>query len=158
MKLKDRAIVLSSIGFALGMLSGILVTAILTTTEINDGKLYLCAPGFTAFIGNELAAFAIEALVLGVYGAACMGFSVVYRIENWSILKATVTHSLVTVTIYFATATFLRWYSPASMSDILIMLAIFMILYVSIWLTNFLVYKIQIKEINKKLDIMKTHG
>lgn len=155
MSLKNRAVLMSSLGFALGMLIGIVVTAVTTTISLQDGTLHLCAPEFNEFVGDELTAFIIQALVSGVYGAIGLGGSTVYQIEDWSVLKATCVHFAFTVTAYFLTGGFLRWFSPLNVQDDLIMLGIFIAAYVAIWLSHYFAYKIQIEEINKELLQLK---
>lgn len=156
MDLKSRAVVLASFGFAFGMLLGVIITSITATLSMADGKVYLCAPEFTRFIGNELIAFLIQAVLSGIYGAVGMGVSVVYRIENWSLVKATMVHFFATVSMYYLVAGFLRWFSPfIDPMESLIMLVIFVVVYVMIWFSNYISYKIQISKINRGLDLLK---
>jgi len=155
MNFKSRVIFLSSLGFALGMMLGTVITAVTATMEYADGTVYLCSKEFNAFIGDPLLAFVIQALVSGIYGMIGMGGSSVYYIENWSILRATVSHFIATVSCYYMTAFFLRWISPSAVSDCLFMLILFIIPYLIIWLSKYLSYKSQINEINKELIVLK---
>lgn len=142
-------------GFALGIMLGTVITAVTTTMEYADGNVYLCSKEFNAFIGNPLLAFVVQALVSGIYGMIGMGGSSVYYIEKWSILRATVSHFIVTVGCYYLTAFFLRWISPSAVSDCFIMFLLFLIPYLMIWLNKYLSYKSQINEINKELIVLK---
>jgi len=155
MNFKSRVIFLSSLGFALGMMLGTVITAVTATMEYADGTVYLCSKEFNAFIGDPLLAFVIQALVSGIYGMIGMGGSSVYYIESWSILRATVSHFIATVSCYYMTAFFLRWISPSAVSDCFIMFILFLIPYLIIWLSKYLSYKSQINEINKELIILK---
>ena len=155
MNFKNRVIFLSSIGFALGIMLGIIITAVSATMEYADGTLYLCSKEFNAFIGDPLLAFVIQALVTGIYGMIGMGGSSVYYIERLSLLGATVSHFIVTVGFYYITAFFLRWISPSNILDCLIMFMFFLIPYVIIWVSKYLSYKSQIKEINEGLITFK---
>ena len=83
MNFKSRVIFLSSMGFALGMMIGTIITAVTATMEYADGTVYLCSKEFNDFIGNPLLAFVIQALVSGLYGMIGMGGSSVYYIEEW---------------------------------------------------------------------------
>lgn len=154
MNFKSRVIFLSSMGFALGMMLGTIITAVSTTMEYADGTVYLCTKEFNSFIGDPLLAFVIQALVSGIYGMIAMGGSSVYYIENWSILRATVSHFIATVSCYYITAFFLRWISP-SVFDCFIMFMLFLIPYFIIWLSKYLSYRSQINEINKELIALK---
>ncbi len=158
MTLRYRIVLFSAIGFALGMFLGEVITAVLSTSAMADGTLHLCAPEFEAYIGDDLTAFIIQAIVTGIYGAIGMGGSSVYWIEEWSILKATVVHFCMTIVVYFLTAGYLRWFSPLNIADDFLMLGIFLTVYVMIWLSYYLVETIQIKEINKGLMLLKRRG
>ena len=155
MNFKSRVIFLSSLGFALGMMLGTVITAVTATMEYADGTVYLCSKEFNAFIGDPLLAFVIQALVSGIYGMIGMGGSSVYYIERWSILRATVSHFIATVSCYYITAFFLRWISPSAVSDCFIMFILFLIPYLIIWISKYLLYKSQINEINKELIVLK---
>ncbi|MBQ7583688.1 MAG: DUF3021 domain-containing protein [Lachnospiraceae bacterium] len=155
MSFESRVIFLASIGFAEGMLVGVLITSVLTTMSIGDGTLYLCTPAFTAFVGDPLMAFVVQAVTAGFLGTVAMGTSAVYSIEEWSLLKATLIHFVVTMTTYFLVAFFLRWLSPADIKYNLTIFAILVAVYFMIWLYNFLSYKAQINEINRELKEWK---
>lgn len=155
MNFRNRVIFLSSIGFALGIVIGTVITAVTTTMSIADGKLYICVPEFTEFIGNELLAFVIQSILSGVIGIAGMGGSAVYSIEEWSLLRATVSHFIPTVSVFFAVSFFLKWLSFENKIEIFIMLAIYIATYCLIWLSQYFSYKLQIEEINKDLELWK---
>ena len=151
-----RFLFLAAIGFALGVMVGVLVTSTVTTLSISDGTLYLCVPEFTEFVGGSmLKAFLIETVTCGLYGAIVMGFSAVYGIEEWSLLRATATHFSITIVSYYLTGFFLRWFSVENIAECVIMFVICVVIYLIIWITNYLSYKAQIEEINKELAIWK---
>ena len=108
MNFKNAFILNFSIGFSAGMLICTIITSAITTITINDGNTYFCNPAFSSMIGHELLAFIVQSVVSGFFGAICMGGTVVYDIEKWSILKATITHFFITIISFFATATFLN--------------------------------------------------
>ena len=151
MDLKNKFILKFSIGFSLGIIVCTIITSIMTTNTINDGNTYICDPGFIKMIGNELAAFIIQCIVSGIFGALCLSSNIVYELEDWSILKATVTHFLIVMTLFFITGFYLRWLYPKDyiMNGIIILVMI--IIYIFIWLTQYISYKKEVKRINKKI-------
>ena len=155
MSLKHKFILLFAIGFSLGIIICTIITSTITTNVINDGKLYICDPAFTNMFGNELVAFIIQCLVSGLYAALCMGFSIVYEIEDWSILRATVTHFLITFTMFVITATFLKWWDFNNIEGNIIFVVIIVGVYFLIWLFQYIKYKIEVKKIKKDINEFK---
>ena len=96
--------------------------------------------------GNELIAFIIQSIVSGLYVGCCFGGSVLYDIEDWSILRATITHFIITFGLFNITAIFLKWYSPSIVSNI-IFFGIMVVIYFLIWLIQYLIYKREVKKI-----------
>ena len=155
MSFKNRIIVLASVGLAIGVLAGDIITAATATYEYNDGMLYVCSKELTEAVGSELGAFIIQTLLSGLLGVVGMGLSSVYRIESWSMAKAISVHFSITVLWFYLTAFTLRWWSIKDVKFCLIMLAIFVTEYLIIWLANYVVNRIRVKEMNKALNEMK---
>ena len=153
MNLKNKFILKFSIGFSLGILICVTITSIITTYTINDGNTYIFDFELTNFFGNELIAFIVQLIISGFFGAICIGGTIVYDIESWSILKATMSHFIITVVIFFITAFLLRWWLMTDYKIDLIILAIFIIIYLFIWIAQYIKYKIQIKKIQN--DVKK---
>ena len=139
MRLRDKVIIRSSIGFGLGVLIGVVICEITSTEYAADGWLLLCTPAYLDHIGNEVVAFVIQCVLCGLYGALGMGGAVVYDIENWSILRATLTHSCAVVCAFYAMAFYLRWIEVTDIAGIAILALFFVIPYVIIWLVNYLI-------------------
>ncbi len=155
MSFKNKLIVLCSIGFALGVLFCVTLSAIITTVNIGDGTLYLMVPEFVEAIGGVLPAFVIDVLVCGLYGVVAIGGSAVYELEEWSHLRATVTHFLMLVISYYLVGFFLRWFSFSDIKWCLEWLVIFIVVYTVIWLVSYLKYRSEVKEINEELDELR---
>ncbi len=102
MGLKDKFIVRASIGFGVGILLGVVITGL--TGGMDQDHICYCSPAFVKAVGNELAAFVVQALVFGTYGAVGMGGSVAYSIEDRSLLKVTVAHFVLTLGMFYAMA------------------------------------------------------
>ncbi|MBQ7740184.1 MAG: DUF3021 domain-containing protein, partial [Eubacterium sp.] len=86
-----------------------------------------------------------------------MGSTVVYDIESkdvrkWTLLKATVTHCVITFVSYYVTGFTLHWFSIKDVKENLLMLAVFAAVYTSIWLFNYLGYKREIRNFNKEIE------
>ena len=91
----------------------------------------------------------------GIYGAVAMGSSVVYDIEKWSIARATATHFLLSFTLYFLLVLSMGWFR---LDDPVfwIVIAVMVVIYVLIWLFQYLSYKRKIRKMNHDLKIWKS--
>ncbi len=91
-----------------------------------------------------------------IYGAIAMGGSVVYEIESWSIVRATATHYIMTMSSFFIVNYLLEWFGTG------IWLAVafigFTVAYAVIWIAQSLVYSRKVKDMNEELDQMRNGG
>ena len=155
MKFSHRVIMLSSIGFGIGVIMGVMITALTATLTYGDGTLYLCSKELSDSVGSPLLAFTIQAFFSGIYGVLAVGGSAVYGLEEWSVLKCTATHYIAVMCGYFVLAFTMRWFTPKDIDAILTMFIMMTIAYFIIWLINYLSYKAELNEINKELEHLK---
>ncbi len=158
MKFIQKIKFLSAMGFSIGVVFCVLLTTILATSIVNDGSLYVCAPEFTEAVGNPILALFMEMIISGLLGAVCWGLTAVYDIEEWSLIKSTAVHYVISISAYFCVAFILRWLSPADMSSNILWFLIVTGGYVCIWLFNYIGYRIQISQINRNLKDLKSRS
>lgn len=157
MGFKHKIVILSSLGFGLGVIIGVMICAFSSTMTYADGNLYLCSKELMEAVGNPLLAFTIQAFASGLYGVLGMGGSAVYSIEEWGLLKCTVTHYIAVIVGFFILAFSMRWFTFRQIfaPDVIITVACITVAYIIIWMANYLSCKAQLKEINKELDELK---
>lgn len=153
--MKKTIISLLYIGFTLGFILGIILTSVIATIAIADNSMHLYTNEFLEFIGNPLTALLIHSFVCGILGMIILGSALLYEIDKWGLLKATIIHFIVIVVSFYSIAFFLRWFEPTDSIAVGTSLVMFIVIYTGIWLVQYLSYKIQIKEINQKLNIKK---
>jgi len=130
-----KATLLGLAGFVLGVLTGI---------------------GFMLARSSEGLKAAFPNLILGgLYGAAVMSSSIVYDIEKWSIARATATHFLLSFSLYFLLVLSMGWFR---LDDPVfwIVIAVMVVIYVLVWLFQYLSYRRKIREMNHDLKIWKS--
>jgi len=149
MKLSHRFIVWGSIGFGLGVIEGVIIAALTAGAPTPDGGLYLCADELIARMGSPLAAFILQTVITGIYGALAMGGAVVYSIESWGLLKCTVSHYLALTVGLYVMAKICCWNFD------MWMFGVSTVVYFLIWLCFYISYRIQLKKINKELGELK---
>ena len=133
--MRKKAIILALIGYIAGCLIG------------------LC---FTLQSENFTLASALPHILLGgIPGAITMGTTVVYDIEKWSLLRATVTHFLIVMGVMLLACFVLKWFEPGS-AAFRIMLAAEAIGYLIVWLILYQCYKAKVRKLNELLK--KNHS
>ncbi len=112
-----------------------------------------CLIGLFFSLANEhfVLAESLPGILLGgLPGAIACGTTVVYSIEKWSLLRATVTHFLITMGVIILGSFVLKWFEPWSFTFWL-MLTIELAGYILIWLIIYLGYKKQVRKMNEML-------
>ncbi len=154
--MKKTIISLLYIGFTLGFILGVVLTGSIATLLISDGSLHLYTSGFSGVIKNPLTAFLTHSFVCGLLGMVMFGAMAFYEIDDWDLLKATAAHFSVSITGFYLTAFFLRWFTPTQTKAVCTSLIMFIMIYTGIWLSQYLSCRAQVEEINKKLIIKKS--
>ena len=136
-ELRKNALRLGLIGMALG---------------VGVSILFLLPHGSEGFAeGWSSGELAVYFIVSALHGALAMGSSAVYGIEEWSILRCTLTHFLITMCSFYA-AGFAVWgFSSLKAGTLLIMTALFILAYFIIWLVQYLKYRHEVKILNQEL-------
>ena len=117
------------------------------------GYIAGCVVGLCFNLQNEGFTFASalpQILLGGIPGAIAMGTTVIYDIEEWSLLRATVTHFLTVMGAMLLACFVLKWFEPWS-TPFWIMLAAELVGYVIVWLIMYLCYKKQVRKLNRLL-------
>ena len=117
------------------------------------GYIAGCIVGLCFSLQSEsftLAGALPHILLGGIPGAIAMGTAVIYGIEEWSLLRATVTHFLIVMGAMLLACFVLKWFEPWS-TPFWIMLAAELVGYVIVWLIMYLGYKKQVRKLNKLL-------
>jgi hypothetical protein len=134
MEVKTKFIIKSLLGFIIGLFVGLFFWFLNGQTDYG-------------------VAFILHFVMSGILGLLAMGGSVVYDIESWGLLKATVSHYVLVIFDYTVVAVLLKWYTR--ISDFLISIVIMTVLYAMIWLFESLMWKKTIGEMNAELKKMQ---
>lgn len=129
---------------AVGFPLGIFILILISLLSDNDS---LVSPALAQQVGCETAALALNLVLSGIFGALCMGGTVFYEIEDWSLTKATFLHYLLIIACFPPLAWFLRWFTKPT--DILIMTGIQTVAFFLIWLIMYLRCRAEVKELNE---------
>ena len=146
-----RILILAAIGFPMGVLIAFLIALMGSGSEMHFfSEMLLIRMG-----GNLSAATAVNILVCGLYGSACMVGTVFYDIERWPLALATVLHYLIVVLGCLCCFLLLGW--GDGIRDYLITAGLQTAVFFLIWLIMYLRYKAQVKELNELNQKNKKH-
>lgn len=141
MKFRNRVMILCAIGFGLGVIFGLMITAISASYTYADGKLYLCSEDLVKAVGDPLKAFIIQAVASGIYGVISVGGTAVYDLEELGVIKCTVIHYVVMMTAFNVLAFSMRWFSAGNMREVITVLSIMTVIYIGIWIVNYVSHR-----------------
>ncbi len=148
--MRKKIILRSLLGMPIGMTISYLIT-ILISLAMADGNYYPVVPELTDACGSEMNAILFQALFSLLYGAVWGGASVIWEMEDWSLLRMTATHLAVCSIATFPIGWFMRW-MPHTIAGSLLYFGIFLAIYLSIWFSQYRSMKKRIDQINRKIQ------
>ena len=135
MDIKTKFMIRALVGFSLGMLIGIFTFVASASDTLPVDKVYLV----------------LHLILSGLLGVVSNGGAIVYDFEEWSIARATFTHYIISFMTLFVISEMLGWFPH---SVLLIVFIVFSIVYFIIWLSEYLSFKNEVKQMNEELKSM----
>ena len=136
MDLKTKFIIRALLGFSLGVIIG----AIMYVLSVGDNE-----PVDKVFLLMQLFGS-------GIMGIVGNGGAIVYDFEDWGLGRATFTHYIVTLFTMLSVSEILGWFSH---DILLIVILAFSFVYLIIWGTEYFVWKKEIRQMNRQLELIK---
>ncbi len=147
--MKKKVLERCLMGAPLGILIGMGCTLFISWM-IGDGAYHAVVPELTVQCGTEFNAVLVQTLWTLLYGAVWGGASVIWEVEQWSILRQTVTHLILVCASTFPVAYLLHW-MPHSAAGMASYFGIFLGIYLCIWLIQYAAIRRRIAQFNKKM-------
>ena len=135
-KLKYRFIIRALVGALLGLLIWVI--------------LFLCG-SYSDETVLDRPALMIQLAGCMLLGVVNMGGAILYEIESLGLLKPTLIHYILCMASLTAASLILKWFEPGTL---VIMLLICTVIYVIIWLANYLFNKYSVRTMNRDLELM----
>lgn len=154
--MKKKIIMRSLLGFPIGIAIGYLIT-ILTSLGWANGYYLPCVPELISVMGNEINAVILQTVLCGILGTGFAASSIIWEMDNWSIVKQTGIYFSINSVIMLPIAYFAYWMEH-SIVGFFIYFGIFVLIFVIIWITQFVIVKHNIRKINEKLLQTKDNG
>ena len=149
--MKRKAIIRIVVGFIVGAVMGNLIT-LFVNLGYNEG-LSIVPPHQVEAIGYALA-LTLQTILSGVLGVICIGGIYFYDVESWSLLKATMAHSMSVLIGFIVVFAVLGWV-PFTIVNCLVIAVIVLVVYALIWLIMYLIWKKEVEKMNKDLEAYK---
>ncbi len=147
--MKKKILFRSLLGAPVGATISLIITVVISLSS-GGGEYVPAAQGLTDLCGGEIAAVAVQLVCSMLIGAIYGGASVIWEIEKWSLTKQTLLHFAVFV-ISFAPISYLLYWMPHNLYGALGYAAVFLIMYLLIWMSIYFPIKAKIKKMNKQL-------
>lgn len=140
-----RCLIGAPIGIAINTLIAIVISLL-----AGDGTFYAVVPGLADDCGTELNAVILQTIFSLLYGAAWGGASIIWQIEEWSLLRQTVTHLAVSSLATYPVAWCMRWMEH-NIPGVILYFGIFFVIYLFIWCSQYFAMKKRIRQMNAKV-------
>ncbi len=147
--MKKKIIIRSILGFPFGITIGYFIT-ILISLFWGNGNYLSCAPELISLVGNEVNAIILQTILSGTLGIGFAASSMIWEIDNWSIVKQTAIYFLIISIIMLPIAYFSYWMEH-SVAGFLIYFGIFALIFAVVWMIAFCVGRHNVRRMNEKL-------
>ena len=148
-ELKKEAVKRAIMGFIYGVFIGQTIL-ILESLMARDGNFYPVAASLVNLAGTKIGAVIIQYFLTGLIGTTFAATTVLFEIDNWSLLKQTIIHFIITSIVMYIAGFLCGWF-PHKLSSTLIWFGIFIVIYVIFWISFSSYYKNKVKKINEAL-------
>lgn len=148
--MKKKIFLRGAFGFPIGITIGYIIT-IITSAIWADGYYSPCVPELISTTGSEINAVILQALLSGLLGMGFAASSVIWEMENWSIVKQTGIYFGIVSVIMMPVAYFLYWMEHSVMG-FLSYFGIFAFIFIIIWLIRFFTSRRIVKRLNENLN------
>ncbi|MGB4984270.1 MAG: DUF3021 domain-containing protein [Erysipelotrichaceae bacterium] len=137
------------LGFPLGIAIGYVIS-IISSLIFANGYYSACVPMLIEKMGSEINAVILQTVLSGLLGSVFAGSSIIWELDEWSIIKQTVIYFMI-ISITMIPIAYITNWMEHSIEGFLIYFLVFVVIFSIIWLTQYLIWKANITKINSKL-------
>lgn len=148
--MKKKIFLRGILGFPIGVTLGYFITIVLSLIYANE-YYSPCVPDLISIMGSEIYAVLVQALLCGLLGTGFAAASVIWEIDHWGIVKQTGIYFIISSVIMMPIAWITYWMEH-SVSGVLKYFGIFVLIFVLIWIIQFVIGKNDVKRMNENLD------
>ena len=137
------------LGFIYGVFIGQTIL-IIESLFMRDGNFYAVSNSLLELAGTKIAAVIIQYFLTGIIGTTFAATTVIFEMDNWSLLRQTITHFVITSIVMYIAGFLCGWF-PHTVVSTLIWFGVFVVVYVIFWICFSMYYKNKVKKINEAL-------
>ncbi len=145
--MKKNIILRSLLGGPLGLTISYVITLVISVC-MADGHYYPVSPELIEKCGSEINAVVVQAVLSFLCGAMWGGMSVMWEMEEWSLLRMTATHLVTVSVVSFPMAWIMEWL-PHNVPGAVSYFGIFFGIYLGIWVFRYKKMKCRVAELNR---------
>ena len=144
--MKKQIIMRGILGFPVGVTIGFAITLMISAC-VGDGGYYPVTPELIGSMGNELNAVILQTVLCGVMGSGFAMASVIWELDSWSLAKQSGTYFLIACILMLPIAYIANWMEH-SVAGVLSYVGVFVVIFVMVWLVQYLSWKLRIQKMN----------
>jgi len=133
-------------GLPTGIAIGFVITLIISIC-IGNGSFYPVTPELIDATGNELNAVILQTVLCAIMGAGFAAASIIWELDSWSLAKQSGIYFMIISVIMLPIAYCTNWMKHTALG-VLSYVAIFVAIFVVVWLSQYLLWKRKIKQMN----------
>ena len=133
-------------GLPTGIAIGFVITLIISIC-IGNGSFYPVTPELIDATGNELNAVILQTVLCAIMGAGFAAASIIWELDSWSLAKQSGIYFMIISVIMLPIAYITNWMKHTILG-VLSYVAIFVAIFVVVWISQYLLWKRKIKQMN----------
>ncbi len=150
--MKRKSITIIVVGFIVGAIMGNLITLFV---NLGYGEGVNIVPPHQVEVMGYALAIILQTILSGLLGFVCIGGILFYDIESWSLLKATIVHSVSILISFIVVFTTLQWV-PFTLVSCLVIATIVLVVFALIWVIMYFLWKKEVEKMNEDLKAYKS--
>ncbi len=151
--MKKKIVLRSILGFPIGIAMGYFIT-IFISLSLANGDYLPCVPELVSAMGNEINAVVLQALLCGLLGTGFAASSVIWEIENWSIIKQTAIYFMI-ISVIMLPIAYVSYWMEHSIIGVFSYFGIYAFIFVVAWVIQFAAGKHNVRKMNENLHNVK---
>lgn len=120
------------LGFMYGVFIGQTIV-LLESLFVGDGNFYALTTYLVDHTKTKLAAAFIQYLITGLIGSTFAAGTVIFEVENWSLIGKTVLHFVITSVVMYIAGFLCGWF-PHTVISTLLWFGLFIVIYIIFWI------------------------